>query len=75
MNKRKLLAKILAGSKSIRFGDFVNLLEALGFQLARVNGSHHIFQHRKVREPVNIQEVHGQVKPYQIRQVTDRLLN
>lgn len=46
MNKRKLLAKILARSKSIRFGDFVNLLEALGFHLARVNGSHHIFQHR-----------------------------
>jgi len=71
MNKRKLLAKILAGAKSIRFGDFVNLLEALGFQLARVNGTHHIFQHPKVREPVNIQEVHGQVKPYQIRQVVE----
>ena len=71
MNKRKLLAKILAGSKSIRFGEFVNLLEALGFHLVRVNGSHHIFQHSKVREPVNIQEVHGQVKPYQIRQVVE----
>ena len=71
MNKRKLLAKILAGSKSIHFGDFVNLLEALGFRLARINGSHHIFQHPQVREPVNIQEVRGQVKPYQIRQVIE----
>jgi len=69
MNKRRLLARILAGSKNIRFTDFVSLLEAMGFRLARVNGSHHIFQHPQVREPVNIQEVHGQVKPYQIRQV------
>ncbi len=69
MNKRRLLARILAGSKNIRFGDFVSLLEALGFRLARVNGSHHIFHHPQVREPVNIQEVRGQVKPYQIQQV------
>ena len=36
-----------------------------------MNGSHHIFQHPKVREPVSIQEVHGQVKPHQIRQVVE----
>lgn len=57
MNKRRLLAKILAGSKNIRFQDFVTLLEALGFQLSRINGSHHIFQHPLVSEMVNIQEV------------------
>jgi len=43
MNKRKLLAKLLAGSKNIRFDDFVSLLEALGFRLSRINGSHRIF--------------------------------
>ena len=44
------------------------LLEAFGFHLSRVSGSHHIFAHPDVREVVNIQEVEGKVKPYQIRQ-------
>jgi predicted RNA binding protein YcfA (HicA-like mRNA interferase family) len=68
MNKRKLLAKALAGSKNIRFNDMVSLLEAFGFHLSRVSGSHHIFIHPQVPELVNLQEVGGKAKPYQIRQ-------
>ncbi|HZP83283.1 MAG TPA: type II toxin-antitoxin system HicA family toxin [Chthonomonadaceae bacterium] len=68
MRKRKLLAKILRGSKNIRFSDMVALLEAFGFQLARVQGSHHIFTHPHVPELVNLQNSHGQAKPYQARQ-------
>jgi predicted RNA binding protein YcfA (HicA-like mRNA interferase family) len=45
------------------------LVEALGFKLARVNGSHHIFTHPGVAELVNLQEVNGKCKPYQVRQV------
>jgi predicted RNA binding protein YcfA (HicA-like mRNA interferase family) len=41
----KVLAKVLAGSKNIHFRDFVVLVEAFGFRLARVRGSHHIFIH------------------------------
>ncbi len=41
---------------------------AFGFQLDRVNGSHHIFTHPDLAELVNLQEVNGQAKPYQIRQ-------
>ena len=44
MNKHKLLKKVLSGSKNIRFGDFVTLVEAFGFQLVRVRGGHHIFE-------------------------------
>jgi predicted RNA binding protein YcfA (HicA-like mRNA interferase family) len=69
LNKRRLPAEVPAGSRNIRFADFVSLLEALGFVLSRVNGSHHIFRHPQVTEPVNVQEVRGQVKPYQTRQV------
>lgn len=71
MNKRKVLANVLAGSRNIRFGDFVNLIEGMGFRLARVNGSHHIFQHPDVPEAVNVQDVKGEAKPYQIRQVVE----
>jgi predicted RNA binding protein YcfA (HicA-like mRNA interferase family) len=68
MNKRKLLKKALAGSKNIRFRDMTTLIEAFGFRLARISGSHHIFEHPDVRELVNIQNAKGKAKPYQIRQ-------
>ena len=68
MNKRKLLQKALAGSKDIRFGDMVKLVEAFGFRLARVSGSHHIFEHSGVGEIVDLQNQKGKAKPYQVRQ-------
>ena len=68
MNKRKLLEKAISGSKNIRFNEMVALVEAFGFNLSRVRGSHHIFTHPQVRELVNLQEVDGKAKPYQIRQ-------
>jgi len=44
------------------------LVESFGFRLARVSGSHHIFEHPDVRELVNIQNQKGQAKPYQVKQ-------
>jgi len=68
MNKKKLLAKVASGSKNISFNEMVTLIEAFGYRLSRVNGSHHIFVHPEVPELVNLQEVGGKAKPYQIRQ-------
>jgi len=68
MKPRKLLERILAGSRIVRFDDLVGLVEAFGFQLSRVRGSHHIFVHPNVDELLNLQEVRGEAKPYQIRQ-------
>jgi predicted RNA binding protein YcfA (HicA-like mRNA interferase family) len=65
---KKILAKVLAGSKNISFNDFILLVEGFGFRLSRTSGSHHIFIHPLVKELVNLQNVNGQVKPYQIRQ-------
>jgi predicted RNA binding protein YcfA (HicA-like mRNA interferase family) len=48
--KRKLLEQILSGSKNISFRDMVSLIEAFGFTLSRINGSHHIFIHPDIRE-------------------------
>jgi predicted RNA binding protein YcfA (HicA-like mRNA interferase family) len=73
MNKRKLLKKILAGSKNIRFDDFVALVEAFGFRQARTNGSHHIFEHPNLPELVNLQNKKGKAKPYQVRQFLELL--
>ena len=68
MKPRKTLEKILLGSRNIRFDDMRRLVEAFGFRLSRITGSHHIFTHPDVNELVNIQEVRGEAKPYQIRQ-------
>lgn len=68
MNKQKLLEKVLAGSRNIRFADFTQLVEAFGFELARTRGSHHIYQHPAIPEILNLQDVGAQTKPYQLRQ-------
>ncbi len=34
-------------------------------------GSHHVFVHPILRELVNLQEVSGKAKPYQVRQLLD----
>lgn len=71
MNERKLLKKILGGSKNVRFDDLVALVEAFGFRLARTSGSHHIFEHPDVPELVNIQNCKGKAKAYQVKQLLD----
>ncbi|MCJ7622810.1 MAG: type II toxin-antitoxin system HicA family toxin [Anaerolineaceae bacterium] len=68
MNKRKLLQKILSDSKNIRFSEIQTCVESFGFHLSRVSGSHHIYTHPDIPELINLQEVKGKAKPYQIKQ-------
>ncbi len=68
MNPRNTLQLIFQGSRNVRFVDFVRLVEAFGFKLARTRGSHHIFARRGIPELVNLQNVGGQAKPYQVDQ-------
>jgi len=65
----KLLKKISQGSlNNVRFADMIKLVEVFGFELSRVSGSHHIYIHSDIPERINLQEVGGEAKPYQIRQ-------
>ena len=68
MNKHKLLEKILAGSKNVQFSEMTSLVEAFGFRLSRINGSHFIFVHPEIPELVNLQQHKGKAKPYQVQQ-------
>ena len=69
MDPRRLLARLARGDvANVSFSDMRGLVEALGFELRRTSGSHHVFVHPAVRELVNLQEVRGQAKPYQVRQ-------
>lgn len=69
MNRKKFLRRLAQGAvRNVAFDDFCGLVQAFGFSQARVNGSHHIFVHPKVPELLNLQNVAGEAKPYQIRQ-------
>jgi hypothetical protein len=71
MNPRELLQEAIASPQNLRFEEACTLATAFGFRLSRVRGSHHIFVHPGVRELLNLQEVHGQAKPYQVRQLLE----
>lgn len=66
--KKKILEKVLSGSKNVSFSEFISLVEGFGFLLDRTNGSHHIFIHPDIPDIVNIQNYKGQAKNYQIKQ-------
>lgn len=72
MKPRELLDRAARGNvRNIRFDDLQRLVVALGFHLSRVSGSHHIYIHPDIAEPVDIQDRKGQAKPYQVRQVVE----
>jgi hypothetical protein len=69
VDPRRLLARLARGDlANVSFSDMRRLVESFGFELRRTSGSHHIFVHPDVPELLNLQEVRGQVKPYQARQ-------
>ena len=70
MNRKKLLLRLARGAiANVTFSDVLGLAEGLGFELRRISGSHHILIHPDIPELLNLQDVHGQAKPYQIRQL------
>jgi predicted RNA binding protein YcfA (HicA-like mRNA interferase family) len=71
MKKRKLLQKLLSGSKNIRFSEAIAGAEMFGFRLDRISGSHHIFAHSDVPELINLQSVKGKAKSYQVKQLLE----
>jgi hypothetical protein len=70
--KAKLLLRRIARDRAnVHFRDAVALAEALGFRLSSVAGSHHIFAHPGVPKLLNLQDVRGEAKPYQLKQLLD----
>ncbi len=72
--RRKLLERILSGGSNanIPFEQTRTLLRTLGFSES-IRGSHHKFVREGVEELINLQEVEGKCKPYQVRQVREIL--
>jgi predicted RNA binding protein YcfA (HicA-like mRNA interferase family) len=67
----KLFARLVASPQSMRFRDFQRVLEAFGFTLDRINGSHHQYKHPRATRPLSIQPKGNMAKPYQIDQFLD----
>jgi hypothetical protein len=60
--------KALQAPANLRFGEMVTLVEAFGFRLSRITGGHHIYAHPGIPKLVDLQEVDGKAKAYQVRQ-------
>jgi len=70
VNRRRLLRRLVEGRlHNVPFRDLVSLAEGFGFRLQRVSGSHHILTHPDIAPMLNLQDVGGETKPYQIRQL------
>ena len=69
MNDLKILQMALRSPQSLRFAEAIKLAEAFGFRLDRINGSHHLLCQPGVPQLVNLQNVRGKAKPYQVRQL------
>jgi predicted RNA binding protein YcfA (HicA-like mRNA interferase family) len=66
----KLMERLRSG-KSLSFSEAQLVMTKLGFTLARVKGSHHIYTHPQIDRPINLQPIGKDVKPYQLRQIRD----
>lgn len=69
MDDMEVFDRVMGGGGAIPFRDLERFLGHLGFKLARVKGSHHIYRHPKVSRHLNIQPVGKDAKRYQINQL------
>ena len=69
----KLLQRLLQGSRNISFRDFQRLLEAFGFRLTRVSGSHHVYGRAGIDRPLIIQPNGKDANTYQVEQFLDMI--
>lgn len=73
MKPDQLLKKLKSRHfKNWKFSDAVKLVESLGFVHDRTSGSHQIFIHPE-KGMMNLQNVKGEAKPYQLRQLLSKL--
>jgi len=71
MKREKLIKEIdewRDNSKNIRFERLCTIAEALGFEFSRQHGSHKIYVLRGAKEILDIQNISGRAKSYQVKQ-------
>jgi len=73
MGRAKDLDAIRRSPNNVRFTTLCAVVEAIGYELRRVSGSHRVYRHATRRElpMINLQPKQGKAKPYQVREVLD----
>ncbi len=66
----KLYAKFLE-RRPLTFAEFQRLLEAFGYELDRVRGSHHTYRHPVLAQRMQVQPRGKDAKAYQVDQFRD----
>jgi len=61
--------KVKRNPKNVRFSDFCRLIQWFGFQKKGGKGSHQTYFLPGIREILDVQSLHGEAKPYQIKQL------
>ncbi|WP_422060651.1 type II toxin-antitoxin system HicA family toxin [Sphingopyxis sp.] len=68
----KLYVQLLqSANRSISFRDFEALLNALGFEHVRTNGSHRLYVHSAIPRPFPVQPDGKDAKRYQVRELLE----
>jgi len=69
-NLKKLFQKAISKPNNLSFEDACSLAECIGFEFKRQKGDHKIFKNPKLKnEIINLQNVSGKAKPYQVKQL------
>ncbi|MDM7913390.1 MAG: type II toxin-antitoxin system HicA family toxin [Methanotrichaceae archaeon] len=66
-DRKEIYQKLRDNPKNVRFEELCRAAELFGFELKGGKGSHRTFVKKGVREMLNLQEVGGWAKPYQVR--------
>jgi hypothetical protein len=66
-NCEKILEKARNSPSGLRFDEARQLADCLGFAFIRSRGSHFYYKAPGVLEPINLQNVNGKAKAYQVR--------
>ena len=69
MTHREALLKAANPGQQPRHQSFKTLIGQFGFRLASMNRLHSIFVHPDIPEMYNLQNINGQTKPFQVRQM------
>lgn len=65
----RLIAAARNNPEGVKFRDAQKIITAMGFELARVTGSHHIYKRAQYPKIINIQDCNGYIKAYAARQI------
>ncbi|MCL2050681.1 MAG: type II toxin-antitoxin system HicA family toxin [Lachnospiraceae bacterium] len=72
----KIYNAVISGKSdnNIKYRDFQNLIESLGFEFKRQKGSHATYKNYSINERMNIQAEGNKAKSYQVKQLREIIL-